>query len=71
LLAVGGKDKDGHAATGIHLYQPDTEEWVKVGDLPTPQWGCTCAMITDRELLVAGGSTSLFSYTTKVLITNL
>jgi N-acetylneuraminic acid mutarotase len=42
--------------TAIHLYQPDTEEWVKVGDLPTPRSHCTCAMITDREMLVAGGN---------------
>jgi N-acetylneuraminic acid mutarotase len=47
---------DGHAVTAIHLYQPDTEEWVKVGDLPTPRWRCTCAMITDREMFIAGGS---------------
>jgi N-acetylneuraminic acid mutarotase len=55
LLAVGGQDKYGHAVTAIHLYQLDTEEWVKVGDLPTPQYCCTCAMITDREMLVSGG----------------
>ena len=55
LLAVGGKDKDHKAVTAIHLYQPDTGEWVKVGDLPTPRYLYTCAIITDRELLVAGG----------------
>jgi N-acetylneuraminic acid mutarotase len=55
LLAVGGEDKDRHAVTAIHLYQPDTGEWVKVGDLPTPRLNCTCAMITGREMLVAGG----------------
>ena len=55
LLAVGGRDKDRNAVTAIHLYQPDTGEWVKVGDLPTPRYDCTCAMITDREMLVAGG----------------
>ena len=55
LLAVGGKDKDGKAVTAIHLYQPDTGEWVKVGDLPTPRSDCTCAMITNREMVVAGG----------------
>ena len=52
LLAVGGSGK---AVTAILLYQPDTGEWVKVGDLPTPRYECTCAMITDREMLVAGG----------------
>jgi hypothetical protein len=57
LLAVGGMDKDGRAVTAIRLYQPDTGEWVKVGDLPTPRCHCTCAMITDRsqEILVTGG----------------
>jgi N-acetylneuraminic acid mutarotase len=55
LLAVGGRDKDRQAVTAIHLYQPDTEEWVKVGDLPTLRYCCTCAMITDGEMLVAGG----------------
>ena len=53
LLAVGGMD--GESVTAIHLYQPDTGEWVKVGDLPTRRYNCTCAMITDRELLVTGG----------------
>ena len=55
LLAVGGRDKGHKDVTAIHLYKPDTGEWVKVGDLPTPRYYCTCAMITDREMLVAGG----------------
>ena len=55
LLAVGGMDKDGKAVTAIHLYQPDTGEWMKVGDLPTSRWNCTCAMITDTEMVMAGG----------------
>ena len=54
LLAVGGY-KDARAMSAIHLYKPDTGEWVKVGDLPTPRYGCTCVMLTDRELVVAGG----------------
>ena len=53
LLAIGGRaDK---AVTAIYLYQLDTGNWVKVGDLPTPRYCCTCAMITDQEILVAGG----------------
>ena len=56
LLAVDGRDRDGNAVSAIHLYQPDTGEWVKVGDLPTPRYWSTCAMITDTEMLVAGGS---------------
>ena len=56
LLAVGGRNISSNSnTTAIHLYQPDTGEWVKVGDLPTPRSSCTCAMITDREILVVGG----------------
>ena len=55
LLAVGGEDKDGKTVTAIHLYQLDTGEWVKVGDLPTLRRNCTCAMIKDEEIVVAGG----------------
>ena len=58
LLAVGGCDiASCDDITAIHLYQPDTGKWVKVGDLPTPRNGCTCAMIADREILIAGGFT--------------
>ena len=56
LLAVGGRDKEHKSVTTIHQYQHGTGQWVKVGDLPAPpRCSCTCAMITEREMLVAGG----------------
>ena len=55
LLAVGGRDKERKNMTAIHLYKPGTGEWVKAADLPKPRYKCVCAMITDREMLVAGG----------------
>ena len=55
LLAVGGKKERIKFTTAIHLYQPETEKWVKVGNLPTPRKDCTCAMITDEKMIVAGG----------------
>ena len=56
LLAVGG-DKEGKPVSALHLYQPDAGQWVKVGDLPSPRCHCTCVMISEKELLVAGGAT--------------
>ena len=56
LLAFGGRYKDCKTVTAIHHYQPATGKWVKVGDLPTPRYDCTCAMITDRQMVVAGGT---------------
>ena len=55
LLTVGGKSR-GRYVSEIHLYQPDSGKWVKVGDLLTPRCDCVCTMLTDGELLVAGGS---------------
>lgn len=54
LLVAGGR-KDKEAVTAIHHYQPDTGLWERVGDLPTPRYDCICTMVTDREMLVAGG----------------
>ncbi len=54
LFAFGGVHES-NAVTAIHLYQPNTGDWVKVGDLPSPRYQCTCVMIADREILVAGG----------------
>ena len=53
LLALGGmKDKD---VTSIQLYQPQTEKWLKVGDLPSPRCRSSSAMITERDILLVGG----------------
>ena len=56
LLAVGGKNvKDCKAVTAIHRYLPEIEEWVVVGELPSPLYHCTCAVISAGEVFVAGG----------------
>lgn len=55
LLTFGGRNKDREIMTGIHLYQTDTGTWVKIGDLPAPRYECTCSLITERQLFVAGG----------------
>ena len=54
LLAVGGWDGD-NSSSSIHLYQPDTRRWVKVGDLPTARYRCTCSVLPSGEVIVAGG----------------
>ena len=68
LLAVGGRGKDVNA---ICLYQPDAREWVKVGDLPTPRYECSCAVTADNEVLVAGGKLSSWEITCKFDIARL
>ena len=55
LFAVGGHDEASKPVSAIHVYQPDAEKWANVRDLPTPRHLCTCTMISDVKLLVAGG----------------
>ncbi|XP_064407491.1 uncharacterized protein LOC135352241 isoform X2 [Halichondria panicea] len=60
LLAVGGVNNRGNPSSSIHLYQPDTRRWVKVGDLPTARYSCTCSVLPSGEVIVAGGQTSTY-----------
>ena len=53
LLAVGGSI-DGIDTDVIQQYQPDSEEWIKVGDLPATTTGCSCAEF-HGEIIVTGG----------------
>ncbi len=62
LLAVGGRDDIDNSSSSIHLYQPDTRRWVKVGDLPTARYYCTCSVLPSGEVIVAGGQTKPFTY---------
>ena len=55
LLAVGGRHISDDPSSAIHLYQPESGQWVKVGDLPTARNACSCTLLPSGEILVAGG----------------
>ncbi len=61
LLAVGGRDDRINPSSSIHLYQPDTRRWVKVGDLPSARYCCTCSVLPSGEVIVAGGHTDNYN----------
>lgn len=54
LLSVGG-NSDANAVPAIYLYQIDANQWVRIGDLPFSRYHCACTMISDTDMLVAGG----------------
>ena len=66
LLAVGGCDDGDNPTSSIHLYQPDTRRWVKVGDLPTARYNCTCSVLPNGEVIVTGGQTGFMDYLSTV-----
>ena len=60
LLAVGGDENSvSKPNSSIYLYKPDTmaRRWVKVGDLPTARFNCSCSVLPSREVIIAGGQT--------------
>ena len=66
LIAVGGGSHDNRIRTDIHLYQPESEQWTKVGDLPNVRQYCSCVVLPSGELLVAGGEESYVKPTSRV-----
>ena len=66
LLAVGGSHDNGTRRTDIHLYQPESEQWTKVGDLPNARDYCSCIVLPSGELLVAGGYESSVGWSSRV-----
>ena len=65
LIAVGGSH-DNHTRTDIYLYQLESEQWTKVGDLPNAREYCSCVVLPSCELLVAGGRESSVRWSTRV-----
>ncbi len=55
LLAVGGSDDQGRSSSDIRLYNPQTRQWTKVGDVPAALSQCSCTALLSGELIVLGG----------------
>ena len=51
LVAMGGRP----APSTIAMYLPQTEQWLKVAELPTPRRYCTCALLPETEELMVIG----------------
>ena len=54
------------AQTSISIYQPESEQWTKVGDLPNARQYCSCVVLPSGELLVAGGDERYVELTSRV-----
>ena len=65
LLAIGGCHGNDRS-TAIHAYQPATNNWKQVGELPTARSQCACTLLPSGELLVAGGVDSNGKRTSRV-----
>ena len=71
LLAVGGCDEDVKATAAIHKYNPTTNSWVHISNMPTARFRCLVAVLLTNEMMVAGGRISISRNTDKVEIADL
>ena len=58
LLTVGGSDWSGNPTTSIQMYNPTTNQWTRVGDLPKPMINPSCIIMNSEMLLLGNRFTS-------------
>jgi len=65
VLAIGGNHGN-KSSTAIYVYQPATNNWNKIGDLPCSRYACSSTLLPSGHILVAGGFDSNGKRTSRV-----
>ena len=55
LLAVGGCDEDLKATAAIHKYNPTTNSWDHISDMPTARYDGLVAVLPTNEMMAVSG----------------
>ena len=66
LLAVGGRDKDRKPLSAIHKYNPTTNSWDLISNMPTARYDCLVAVLPTNKILIVGGDIALLNTIEKV-----
>ena len=66
LLAVGGCDKDWKSSSAIHKYNPTTNSWDLISDMPTARRYTLAAVLPTNEMMVVGGNITTLTSIDKV-----
>ena len=60
VLAVGGRDSLGNPTAAVHMYNPDSDSWLVLGNMPTARY--LCLVVGLRDCIIAvGGHTGYFT----------
>ena len=74
LLAVGGCDKDDNPSSAIHKYNPTTNSWDLISNMPTARCRNFVAVLPTNEMMVVSGcikhNTHIIIDTEKIEIAN-
>ena len=55
LLAVGGCDENSKATSAVHKYNPTTNFWNVINNMPTARYYNLVAVLPTNEVMVVGG----------------
>ena len=70
LLAVGGQDERVEPTSTIHKYNPTTNSWDLISNMPTARYCCLVAVLPTNEMMAIGGQVSIYNNTNKLEIAN-
>ena len=63
LLAIGGCDEECKSTSAIHKYNPTTNSWDLINNMPTARYRSIVAVLPANEMMVVGGLLSMFAVT--------
>ena len=59
-MAVGGRDAEDQTTSAIYKYNPATDSWNIISNMPTARNSCLVAVTPTNEMMVVGGFTTYF-----------
>ena len=54
VLAFGGIDSHNKPTAAVHMYNPDSDSWLVLGNMPTARWRCLVVGLRDCIIAVGG-----------------
>lgn len=55
LVIASGIDEIGDVTTAVHCFDPMTEKWTEVGEMPSARSSCSIAVLPGGQIFIAGG----------------
>ena len=55
LVIASGLDESGDVTTAVHSFDPETEKWTKLGEMPSARSSCSIAVLPGSQVLIVGG----------------
>ena len=71
LVAIGGMDTGSKPTTAVHKYNPTTNSWDVISNMPTACHHCLVVVLPTNDVMVACGDTGVNNFTDKIEIADL